>query len=355
MLLIFAQLINDNLYMQRCLQLAERAKGMVFPNPMVGAVVVYDNKIIGEGYHQQYGGPHAEVNAINSVKNKELLKESTIYVNLEPCCHWGKTPPCSQLIIDSGIKKVIVGNVDPNPVVAGKGLKLLEEAGITVVSGILEQECLNLNLSFIKQFKHSNKTLKFILKWAQSADGFMGKEFYNSAEERELSNDLVKRFVHKLRSETQAIMIGTNTALTDNPLLDNRFWYGQAPIAVLIDKTLKIPLTHNLFKPDRKVVLFNTIKDETFGYITYIKINFDTTQFFWNTIAAKLNELGIHSVLLEGGSKTIQSFIDSGLPCDIIRISTLDIWKNGIKAPIINLNPTYKFNLEDNLVELFTI
>ena len=150
-------------------------------------------------------------------------------------------------------------------------------------------------------------------------------------------------------------MIGTNTALTDNPLLDNRFWYGQAPIAVLIDKNLKIPLTHNLFKPDRKVVLFNTIKDETFGYIKYIKINFDTAQFFWNMIAAKLNELGIHSVLLEGGSKTIQSFIDSGLPCDIIRISTLNIWENGIKAPIINLNPTHKFNLEDNLLELFTI
>lgn len=352
---IFATLSTHEIYIQRCLQLAAQAKGMVFPNPMVGAVVVYKNKIIGEGYHQQYGGPHAEVNAINSVKNKDLLKESTIYVNLEPCCHWGKTPPCSQLIIDSGIKKVVVGNVDPNPLVAGKGLKLLEEAGITIVSGILGQECYDLNSRFIEQFKPSNKSLKFILKWAQSSDGFMGKEFYNSSEERELSNGLVKRFVHKLRSETQAIMVGTTTALADNPILDNRFWYGQAPIAVLIDKTLKIPLTHNLFKPDRKVVIFNTTKDETFGNITYIKINFDTAQFFWNTIAAKLNELGIHSLLLEGGSKTIQSCINSGLPCDIIRISTPKIWNNGIKAPILNLNPKEKFSLEDNLVELFTI
>ncbi len=319
---------------------------------MVGAVVVYDKKIIGEGFHQNYGGSHAEVNAINSVKDKDLLKESTIYVNLEPCCHWGKTPPCTQLIIDSGIKNVVIGSLDPNPLVAGKGVKLLEEAGISVTSGILNKECLKLNQSFFEQFE-ANKSVNFIIKWAESADGYMGKEKYDSIEERELSNGLVKRFVHKLRSDTDAIMIGINTALTDNPILDNRYWVGKLPTAIVIDRTLKIPLNSNLFKLDRNIIIFNDLKEEIVGSIIYKQISFDST-IFWQTITKKLKELGINSVLLEGGSKTIQSFIESKIPYEIVRITTQKKWGNGIKAPFLNGFPNYHFYLEDNFIEHFT-
>ena len=320
---------------------------------MVGAVVVYNGKIIGEGFHQNYGDPHAEVNAINSVIDKDLLKESTIYVNLEPCCHWGKTPPCTQLIIDSGIKNVVIGSLDPNPLVAGKGIKLLEDAGISVVSGILEQECLDLNQSFFEQFK-AKKLVKFILKWAESDDGFMGKTNYNSAKERELSNDLVKRFVHKLRTETDAIMIGVNTAILDNPILDNRFWFGKPPTAIVIDRTLKIQLNSNLFKSNRKVVIFNETKEETVGDIIYSKISFEVP-LFWPTVSGKLIKLGIKTVLLEGGSKTLQTFIDSNLPGEIFRIITPKIWEKGIKAPLLNCNPDERFSLGDNLIEHYTI
>ena len=340
--------------MHRCLQLAEMAKGQVNPNPMVGAVVVHNNKIIGEGYHRAYGGPHAEVNAIDSVKNTEFLKDSTLFVNLEPCCHWGKTPPCTELIIKSGIRNVIIGSLDPNPLVAGKGVKLLEDAGVTVISGILEPECLNLNQQFFEQFK-TKENARFILKWAQSEDGFIGKENYASLEERELSNALVKRYVHKLRSETDAIMVGTNTVLTDDPFLDNRFWFGKTPVAVIIDRTLKIPLNSNLFKVDRKVIILNEIKDETLGNICYVKIDFSDDRSFWLTTNSKLPELGISSVLLEGGSKTLQSFLNSKLPCEIICIKTNKIWKDGIKAPVLTVSPMDRFYLGDDLIELYSI
>lgn len=327
-------------------------KGQVYTNPMVGSVIVHKNKIIGEGYHQKYGEAHAEVNAINSVTNKELLKDSIIYVNLEPCCHWGKTPPCTQLIINSGIKNVVIGSLDPNPVVAGKGVKLLEEAGINVISGILEQECLNLNSDFFKQFK-PDKKVKFFLKWAESVDGFMGKENYELLEERQLSNAIVKRFVHKIRSEADAIMIGTNTALVDNPILDNRHWFGKLPTAIIIDKNLKVPLGSNLFKLDRKVIIFNELKDETSGNRIYSKIDFKNETFFWQTVNNELLQMGIASVLLEGGSKTLQSFLDSGIECEIIRVRTKRIWNNGIKAPVIKYRLKDSFSLGDNLVELF--
>ena len=249
--------------------------------------MVYNDKIIGEGFHQKYGSPHAEVNAIKSVKNKDLLSDSTLYINLEPCCHWGKTPPCTQLIIESDIKKVVIGSLDPNPLVAGKGVNLLEDAGIMVTSGILEKECLNLNFQFFDQFHAGKKKVKFLLKWAESSDGFIGKEKYGSADERKLSNSLVKRFVHKLRTQNDAVMIGTKTALTDNPVLDNRFWYGKIPMAIVIDRNLKVPLTSDFFKPNRKVIILNANKDEVNGHIIYLKINFKEEENFWQSINDK--------------------------------------------------------------------
>ncbi len=321
---------------------------------MVGALVVYDDKIIGEGFHQLYGGLHAEVNAINSVKNIELLKDSTLYVNLEPCCHWGKTPPCTQLIIESGIKKVVIGSLDTNPIVAGNGVKLLETAGISVSTGILEKECLDLNHLFFEQFKSTN-TVKYILKWAESDDGFMGKEIYKSTEERELSNGLVKRFVHKLRSETDAVLVGTNTALIDNPILDNRYWYGKIPTAIVIDQTLKLPLNSNLFKPDRNVIVLNEVKNETLENRMYRIINFNDKNNFWQTLTTELLEMGIKSVLIEGGSKTLQSFLESKISSKIIRITTKKFLGNGIKAPLLIRKADNHFFLGNNLVEIFTI
>jgi diaminohydroxyphosphoribosylaminopyrimidine deaminase/5-amino-6-(5-phosphoribosylamino)uracil reductase len=347
---IFVVLNPHQNYMKRCLQLAGKAQ--VFPNPMVGAVVVYQDKIIGEGFHENYGGPHAEVNAVNKVTNPELLSEATLYVSLEPCCHFGKTPPCTNLIIQSGIKTVVVGCLDPNPLVAGKGVEILRNHGITVVVGILEDECKALNYLFFESVKAVKPMVHFILKWAESADGFMGKHIYQNPEERELSNPLVKRFVHKLRSNQSAILIGTNTAKIDNPLLDARFWSGNAPIAVLIDKELKISTQSSLFLKARKVLVLNALKTEITHNIHYQKISFteDHSQ-FWNEVEKCLVDKGIYTVLIEGGSHTIQSFLNGGLKSEIYRIKTSKIWNDGVKAPEINKPMHDKFSLGNNEVE----
>lgn len=352
-MLIFAALTIDETYMARCLSLAQLGAGYVSPNPKVGAVIVYNNTIIGEGYHERFGGHHAEVNAINSVINKELLKDSTLYINLEPCCHWGKTPPCTSLILETGIKDVKIGCLDPNPLVSGDGIKLLKESGIAITTGILEPECSELNEAFFEQFD-PQKELKFTIKWAESMDGFMGKETYNPLESKELSNALVKRFVHKLRSKNDAILIGTQTALIDNPRLDNRYWYGSSPKVVIIDKQLKIPLNSAFITLNQTVIILNNQKDETIGNVEYCKINFDSNVTFWETTSQRLLKLGIITLLIEGGSYTIQSFFETNLPCLVYKITTPTKWEHGIFAPKINANRTDYFYLGDNLIELYS-
>ncbi|HRS53852.1 MAG TPA: bifunctional diaminohydroxyphosphoribosylaminopyrimidine deaminase/5-amino-6-(5-phosphoribosylamino)uracil reductase RibD, partial [Bacteroidales bacterium] len=240
--------MEDALYIRRCFDLARLGMGKVAPNPMVGCVIVNGNKIIGEGYHQEYGGYHAEVNAINSVIDKDLLKTAVLYVNLEPCAHYGKTPPCTDLIISSQIPKVVISNVDPFEKVAGKGINKLRAAGISVIVGVLKQDGKELNKRFFTFCEQKRPYI--ILKWAQSLDGFIDKE-RNSNEKLKgptwITGDFFKKVVHKWRAEEQAIMVGTNTAINDNPKLTVREVPGKNPLRIVIDRVLKLPHNLNLF------------------------------------------------------------------------------------------------------------
>lgn len=347
--------LTDEIYIKRCIQLAEKGRYTVFPNPMVGAVIVKDGNIIGEGYHQQYGGPHAEVNAVNSVKDKNELLGATIYVSLEPCCHFGKTPPCTNLIIEHGFKTVVVGCVDPNPLVSGNGVELLRDVGIEVKTGVLESECVALNYKFIRQLNKEDQNLNFYLKWAQTKDGFMGKTHYRHEYERKISNPLANIFVHQIRTELGAVMVGKNTVMTDNPVLDNRLWQGNLPAAIILDKNLEVPSYYNVFKLNRKVVVINGLKIAVEGHIHYVKINFETSATdFWNAVSNSLSALQIKNVLLEGGAQTLNSFFESKLPATIIRISSSTEWGTGIAAPNLKMKATRQFSLGDNLVEVFT-
>lgn len=320
--------------MYRCLQLAQNGKGFVSPNPMVGAVIVHNDKIIGEGYHRQYGKPHAEVNAINSVKNRALLKESTIYVSLEPCAHHGKTPPCAQLIIDSGIPRVVVACLDPYPAVSGKGIKILQDAGIEVILHLLETEALELNKEF---FTSQCKNRPYIyLKWAQTKDGFIDKERFDNKkpEPTPISNDFSRMLVHKKRAEISSIMIGTNTAVNDNPSLTTRFWHGKNPVRIVLDRQGRIPSNYYLFDGKVETIVF-TEKDNlpTTMNVVPIKINFDENLF--NTILAILKSRKISSILVEGGCQLLQGLIDKQL-WDEAYIETSSIcFEKGVKAPLI--------------------
>lgn len=323
--------------MYRCLQLASNGKGFVSPNPMVGAVVVHDNKIIGEGYHRQYGESHAEVNAINSVKNKSQLKDSTIYVSLEPCSHYGKTPPCAQLIIDSKISRVVVGCLDPYPAVSGRGIKMLQDSEIDVRVGVLEKEARELNKEF---FTAQTKCRPYIyLKWAQTSDGFIDR-IRNEKEDPKatpISNDFSRMLVHKKRAEVSAIMIGTNTAIKDNPSLTTRYWYGNDPIRIILDREGRIPADYTVFDKKVRTMVFTEkapFGEDVIGNLTFINIAFDDQ--LLHNIFSILRQYHIDSVLVEGGSKLLQSFIDEGLWDEtFVEISSLTL-EQGVKAPLID-------------------
>lgn len=336
----------DEKYMYRCLQLALNGKGFTHPNPMVGAVVVHNDKIIGEGYHRKYGYAHAEVNAINNVKDKSLLKSSTIYVSLEPCSHYGKTPPCSELIIKHQIPRVVIACLDPYPAVSGRGVKMLEDKGIVVTVGILEKEAKDLNKEF---FTVQTQDRPYIyLKWAQSADGFIDKKRDdNNNYPIQISNDFTKMIVHKIRSEVSAIMVGTNTAIKDNPSLSTRLWYGNNPIRIVIDRKGKISENYNLLKNPIKTYIFTeqNYENRNNHYQEFITIDFDS-QLLYNILFFLKNKK-INSILVEGGSLLLQSFIDLNL-WDEIDVEISDIcFKNGVKAPyvtngrVINENKYY--------------
>ena len=318
---------RDEQYMSRCLQLAKLGAGYVAPNPLVGAVLVYEDKIIGEGYHQKYGEAHAEVNCINNVseENKFLIEKGTLYVSLEPCSHFGKTPPCTDLIIKNKIKKVVIGCKDIYKEVSGTGIQRLQNAGVEVITGILENECIQLNKRFFTF--HQKFRPYIILKWAQTVNGKIG-----SAEKRILiSNEYSKRLVHKWRSEETAILIGTNTALQDDPLLTTRLWQGENAIRIVIDKDLKLPLALKLFNTDAKTFIYNLAKNSTEENLVYIKLENEN---FIDQMIQSLFEMNIQSVMIEGGAKTLQSFIDEGL-WDEARVITNEelIMENGIAAP----------------------
>ena len=294
--------------MRRCLQLARCGEAGAPPNPMVGAVIVCDSRIIGEGYHRRCGGPHAEVNAINSVKERDLLSRSTIYVSLEPCAHYGKTPPCADLIIETGIRRVVIGCTDPFAKVNGLGIKKLREAGCEVQVGVLEQECRELNRRF---FTFHEKHRPWItLKWAQSSDGIMGGDNRIT-----FSNALTQTLVHRLRARSGAILVGTNTALQDNPTLTTRLWPGPNPLRLTIDRNGILPPTLHL-------------KDNSTPRVIYSHESIEE-------ILADLYARGIQSLLVEGGAKLLQSFIDKGL-WDEARIETAPLCLGqGTKAPTL--------------------
>ena len=318
--------------MSRCLELAVLGSGNVAPNPMVGSVLVYNNTIIGEGYHQQYGQAHAEVNCINSVSatDKYLIPQSTLYVSLEPCSHFGKTPPCSDLIIESGIKKVVVGCRDSYVEVNGKGIEKLRQNGIEVVVGILEETCKNLNKRFFTFYEHKRPYIT--LKWAETADG---KVAANVNERLLISNDFSNRLVHKWRHEEAAILVGTNTALLDNPSLTNRLWHGKSPIRLIVDKQLQLPISLQLFNHQQPTIVFNFIKQEIQENLTFYLIN--KTDDLLKQILQACYQLNIQSVLVEGGAILLQSFIDKGL-WDEARIIVNDnlVVDDGLNAPVLS-------------------
>lgn len=324
-------LFSDEKYMQRCIELALMAGGNAAPNPLVGSIVVHNNIIIGEGYHESYGQAHAEVNAINSVKDKSLLKDSVLYVTLEPCSHHGKTPPCCERIVNEGIKKVVVGTIDTSAKVNGKGLDFLKNHGVDVRILALENECRFLNRRFFTF--HEKKRPYIILKWAQSADGFIAPE--KSLQPMKISNDISHTLSHRWRTEEAAIMVGTNTALTDNPQLTPRSWQGHHPVRLVIDRHLRIPENFHLHDSSVKTFIYNEVKNQNIHQNHFIKIDFDKN--ILPQVCDHLYNESINSVIVEGGSILLNSFIKQQL-WDEARVFTSEIILNsGIHSPAISL------------------
>lgn len=337
--------MSHEIYIKRCIELAKKAQGKTYPNPLVGSVIVHNGKIIGEGFHEKAGENHAEINAINSVENTKQLPESTIYVSLEPCAHFGKTPPCSLKLKEIGFKKVIIGCLDSHEKVNGKGKQIIENAGIEVVSNILEDECRELNKRFFTF--HEKKRPFIILKWAESKDGFLDKDFKPT----KISNELASQFVHQLRSQEHAILVGTQTALNDNPSLTTRLIEGRNPVRILIDFELKIPKNFKIYNNEAETLVFNQIKDAEEENVRFIKISKEN---FLENLMQKLYENQIQSVIIEGGSFTLQKFIDAKLWDEIIIIKneTL-VLENGTKAPNFNHNSFEIQKFRNNTIEFF--
>lgn len=321
-------------YLQRCISLAQLGAGYVSPNPMVGAVIVYDNRIIGEGYHQQYGKAHAEVNAVNRVLHHfdnaaDLLSQSTIYVSLEPCAHYGKTPPCADLIIQHHIPRVVIGCRDPFSQVNGRGIEKLQEAGIEVITGILEEECIDLNKRFFTRIQKQRPYI--ILKWAQTEDGFFAPD---DGSQLWITGPESRRLVHKWRSEEDAVLVGKNTARIDNPRLNVREWQGRSPKRIVIDRKLELDKHLHLFDQSAETLVFNEIKTDIEGNIKYIALE-DFDNFVPQYILFQLYIQDMQSVIIEGGAATLNAFIQAGL-WDEARVFTGNkSLNNGIKSPVI--------------------
>lgn len=316
--------------MQRCMQLAKLGMGKVAPNPMVGAVLLYKDKIIGEGYHEQYGKAHAEVNCIQSVPEyqKHLIKESTLYVSLEPCSHFGKTPPCTQLIIHHKIPRVVISNVDPFPKVSGNGIAQLQEAGIEIITDVGEEDGKELNKRFFTF--HEKKRPYIILKWAQTADGFIGLP---GNQKVQVSNEYTNRLVHKWRSEESAILAGTNTALSDDPHLTNRLWSGKSPVRIVLDKKLRLPEYLHIFDNEVQTLIFNAEKQQRRGDTEWINIPFNENVL--QEILQVLYEKKILSLIIEGGAQTLQSFMNAGLWDEARVITGNNFCGQGVQAPVL--------------------
>lgn len=324
-------MIAHEMMMQRCLQLATLGMGKVAPNPLVGAVLVYQEEIIGEGYHEQYGEAHAEVNCLNSVPagKQSLIPFSTLYVSLEPCVHFGKTPPCTDLIIAKRIPRVVVGCVDSFGKVAGKGIAKMKDAGIEVAVGVMEKECRDLNRRFFTY--HEKGRPYIILKWAQSADGFMALPGPMTAK---VSNAFADRTVHQWRSEEQAILVGSNTILIDNPRLTNRLWAGDSPVRVILDKQLKLPASCNIFNHDAPSIVYNLIQSREENTTEWIKMPAEDN--FMKGVLDNLFERKVVSLMVEGGYKLLQYFINENLWDEARVITGMVHLNDGLRAPVLS-------------------
>lgn len=339
----------DNLYMQRCLELAAKGLGHVAPNPMVGCVIVHDGAIVSEGYHETFGGPHAEPNAIRRLSD-EVLKKSTLYVNLEPCVHYGKTPPCADLLIHKGIPRVVVGSLDPNPLVAGKGIQKLKDAGIDVVHGVLESQCRELNKRFLTF--HEKKRPYIILKWAQTADGFISQwPLPETKEDNWITGTDSKALSHQWRSQEQAILVGYNTLINDDPLLTTRLANGNNPLRLILSREADLPMHLQVFNKDAKTVVLNGVKSEMKHFVEYVKID-------WANKVKDVLDLcyarQISSVIVEGGTNTIYNFMNQNLWDEArIFVNPARQFTHGISAPEIGLKDHQPQNIGSDL--LYTI
>ncbi len=316
-------------FMQRAIALAGLGLGDVSPNPLVGCVIVYEGKIIAEGWHKKYGGPHAEVNAVNALKDKSLLRQSTVYINLEPCVHQGKTPPCADMLLDLGVRKVVIANTDPYPLVAGKGIKKLREAGVEVIEDVLQEAGNILNRRFFTSIEKQRPYI--ILKWAQTADGFIATEDYNS---KWISNEQSRQLVHRWRAEEDAVMVGGNTAKHDNPQLNVRHWVGRNPLRIVVDRQLSLDSTLKLFDKSQRTICYNLQKshvDENLEFVKLAEAN------FINSLLADLYKKNIQSVIVEGGAALLNQFIQNHLWDEARVFISNKKFEKGIKATTLNV------------------
>lgn len=347
--------INEK-YIARCLQLAENGLGTTFPNPMVGAVVTYDNQIIGEGWHQQAGEPHAEVNAIAQVKNKAWLPEATLYVNLEPCSHHGKTPPCSDLIIEKGIKKVVIGMIDPFKKVAGRGIKKLLDAGCQLKVGVLEEDCKTLNKRFFTY--HIHKRPYIILKWASTLDGYLSPHNYPHYPTHKapvwITGNHAQQLVHQWRSQEQAILVGANTVVADNPSLTTRLWFGKNPTRIIIGNPEKLPLDAHVLNEEANNVLITRQKANFTLGTTTEQILVPNGKDTLGELMKTLYDKEIQSLIVEGGRHTLQQFIDAGL-WDEARVFTGNKkFYSGTKAPVLSETKLIETNkINNDLLKIY--
>lgn len=340
----------DEIYMKRCFELATHGLGTTRTNPLVGSVIIHKDRIIGEGFHHEYGGPHAEVNAIRSVKDKNLLTESTIYINLEPCSHFGKTPPCSTLILNHRIPRVVISNTDPFPSVSGRGIADLRNSGIDVTVGVLEKEGAFLNRRFLTF--HTRKRPYIILKWAETADGFIDIERQpgDPVGTHWITDDIARTLVHKWRSEEAGLMVGTNTILSDNPRLNVRRWSGNSPLRISFDRNGTIPDTANILDSSQDTLIFTCDQEKFTGKTNSIFIDHDNRL---EDILSELYEQKIISVLVEGGRQIHTSFIESGLWDEARVFKGKMTFSQGIRAPSFNLEPDEIIEFQASNLEIY--
>lgn len=342
----------DEKYMWRALQIALCGKGYVSPNPMVGAIIVHQGRIVGEGYHRQYGQSHAEINALESVADKSIISQSTMYVSLEPCSHYGKTPPCALRLVQEGIKRIFIATLDPNPLVTGRGVKILQEAGIEVAIGVLEKEAQELNKEFFT-YQQQNRPYVY-LKWAQTKDNFIDKQRtpLHPATPTPISSPIQKQMVHKIRSETMAIMVGTNTAINDNPMLTNRLWSGKSPLRVTIDRHMRIPKHSHLLSDSHPTLVYSSSDklsgEEQQGNTLYIPVNPHIQMLEF--ILTDLRERKINSLLVEGGSQLLQSFINAGLWDEAFVEIANKYFTRGVPAPNIRATWSSVQNKDSSII-----